>query len=328
MDLSSSNTSWATPEAEVDLPRTVTASVSIDVAGLTPPPRSSRPLPGSPVDRLQPRSVSQLLDAGFEVVRFRARTIAAVAAVLFLPLYALPAVLISRALDSSSAGSLSLFSGRSSLLNAGGGLSEGFWRTVTYGLAGQAGLLIANLLLGVAIAHLVTSWMVGRDPSIGETLRHVGRRSGVALIAWIALLPIKALSALPCYLGLLYTLPVFAVLAAVVSVEGSGPFRSIARTHRMAVRRYGPFLGMWALWVVAGGALSQSSALLVSLTGHAFDGAAVSWIVTSSMTMIFTIVFACVEVAAWSMAYVDLRIRTEGIDLAFEIDREFTRVSA
>ncbi len=329
MDPITTNSTWADPGAAVDLPRASRSSVSIDLSiGSDGESSGSRPLPGSPVDRLQPRTVGQLLDAGFEVVKFRGRTIATLAAIIILPLYALPAVLSARVIGNAAKSPVSLLSGPNGLLTSTGSPSGNYWRLVIYGLVAQGGLMIARMLLGVAITHLTTSWMVGNDPTVRETLRHVGRRSLVAIVAWAVLLPVKAVSAVACYIGLLYTLPVFAILAPVVSVERAGPFASIRRTHGLALRRYGPFLGMWALWLVATGAMQVSSQAVVALLRYLASDTSWGWIVTASFTTIFTAILATVEVAVWAMAYIDVRIRTEGIDIAFEVIEEFERAGA
>src|SRR4029077_8800244 len=92
--------------------------------------------------------------------------------------------------------------------------------------------------LGVAMAHLVSGWLAGEDPGAGEVLRVVGRRSGVALLAWLIALLLKGLSILACGVGVVLTIPMFMVLSPVVAIEGVGPLAAVKRSWRLSSRRF------------------------------------------------------------------------------------------
>ena len=334
-DVARGGSVWAAPASPTDLPRTTRGLVApVHERERSPgtaarPGSGSAPLAGSPVARLQPRTVGQLLDGGFDVIKFRFRNIAVVTATLILPLYALPAMLSAGTANGAiSSNPLSMLSGQNSLVNRSGELTGAYWRLVFLGALAQIGMFVARLLLGVGIAHMVTSWMLGRDPGVKETLRHVAKRLPIALAAWLVLAPVKVASAMVCGLGLIYTLPVFAVLAPVVSIEGSGPFRSIARTHRLSLRRFGPVLGIWALWMLVSMATGAASSLLVTLVTYLVDGLGWGWVITGSVTVALNSIWVAVEVAVWVLVYIDIRVRTEGIDIRFEAIEQFDLANA
>ena len=317
---------WAAPASPTDLPRTTRGLVAPvserERGGVVRSPTT--PLPGSPVARLQPRTVGQLLDGGFDVIKFRFRNIAVVTATLVLPLYAIPAMLSAgTAHGEISSNPLSFLSGQNSFVTGSGELTPAYWRLVLFAALAQIGMFVARLLLGVGIAHMVTSWMLGSDPTVRETLRHIAGRLPVALAAWLVLAPLKIASAFVCGLGLIYTLPVFAVLAPVVSIEGMGPFRSIARTHRLSLRRFGPVLGIWALWMLVAMGTGAASSLIVTLVGYLANGLGWGWVISGSVSVALNSVWVAVEVAVWVLAYVDIRVRTEGIDIGFEVIEQF-----
>ena len=113
-----------------------------------------------------------------------------------------------------------------------------------------------------------------------------------------------------------------------VSVEGIGPFAAIARTHRLSLRRFGPVLGISALWVLVSMATSTASSLVVSLVRYLVDGLGWGWVVSGSVTVVLNSVWVAVEVAVWVLVYIDIRVRTEGIDIGFEAIEQFDLANA
>jgi MFS family permease len=263
--------------------------------------------------------VASVLDGGFDVVRYRFTTIAIVTACIVIPLNAVPTVLsilrvTERLDDLSEAPSVSL------------GIGLGGNSDTALSLLSFLGSSIALALMGVAIGHLVSSWLTGNDPGPGEVLRVVGRRSGVALIAWFVAMLLKGLSFLLCGFGLLITLPMFVVLSPIVAVEGLGPLASVRRSWKLSGRRV---LTMLVL-VIASVLLTFAFQVIVFflgtvIQGQVIDDATWSWVVLGVLSFGFALFLAPVQ-AAWAvLAYFDLRVRSEGLDLEMAAGDVFDR---
>lgn len=256
--------------------------------------------------RLQPRSIGQLLDGGFEVVRFRFRTIAIVAAVILGPLYLLPQVVaISIGATADGAG----------LADLVGPVSADTTTLLTLTLASAAGLAVATMLLGVGVSHLVGAWLVGEDPSPADTLRLVVRRAPVAIGAWSVALVLKALSLVACGVGALYTVPVLQCLAPVVASEPGGVVASVRRAFELGRPKVGRLMAVSGLWAATAYLVAQVSFVAaVAITESAGDETVLST-VGSSFVAAVTLVIAVVQTAVTALVYVDLRVRREGLDL-------------
>ena len=306
--------SWSPPDTVVDAPRR--GPLGAEHVAAAP---SSRALVGSPVDRLQPRTVGQLLDGGFEVLRFRARTIAIVAATIILPLYALPQLLITL-LGGESAATDVFSDGGTPFLAGTGSMVSSYGNAAYFGYLVALGLAVAQMLTGVAVAHLVTAWMVGSDPGPSQTLRFVLRRSPVALAAFTVALLFKAAAGLvTCGLALLFIIPLLSVLAPVVAVEPIGSGGAVSRTLKLANRRVGPLMMVSLLWLVVSLIVTLGTLLvttiLESLLGQDASSTA---IIIGAVTVGVSAVLMVVQVAVTVLVYVDLRVRTEGLDLELE----------
>jgi hypothetical protein len=260
--------------------------------------------------RLGPRTLSSILDGGFEVVRYRFATIAILTVCIVVPLSAVPNVLsilrVTQALD-----------GGSSVPAAELGIGPSTNSESALWLISIIGSSLSLALLGVGVAHLAGGWLMGRDPTARDALRVVWRRGGVVLVAWFVALVCKALSALACGIGLLLTVPMFVVLSPIVAIEGLGPLASVARSWRLSSRRRA---GTMILLVVASVLLTAAFQVIVTsvaglIQSEVTGNAEWSWIVLSAISVGFSLFLAPVQ-AAWAvLAYFDLRVRSEGLDL-------------
>lgn len=307
---------WTSPGAVADAPRFRSLPTIFDE------PRSSdRALRASPVSRLQPRTVGQLLDGGFEVLRFRFRTVSIVAATIVLPLYALPQALLA---TSGAFGSASLDSSSNPFLTPSGDVSDGFWTTIGLAYLTRFGLMLATMLLGVAVTHLVMGWLVGADPTPGETLRFVRGRLPTTILAFGLASLLKLAAALPCFLGLLYVLPALSVLAPVIAAEGVGATEAIVRSLRLTRRCFWPAFGVAILWFLTSSVLSTAAGGAAAVVGGLVTGSTRGVeIGVQAIDVVGTVVLTVVQVAVTALLYVDLRVRTEGLDLELEATDRF-----
>lgn len=308
---------WTSPGDAVDAPRFRSAPTIFEE-----PDRRTDALVASPLARLQPRTVGQLLDGGFEVLRFRFRTIAVVAATVVLPLYAVPQVLVAAL---SGLGDMSSFDMTSSpLVTPSGEVSGDFWTAIGFSYLARLGLMLATMVMGVAVTHLVSAWLVGRDPSATDTLRFVRVKLPTIVVAFALAMVIKVVAAIPCGLGLVYVLPALSVLAPVIAAEGASATEAIGRSFKLVRRRFGPVLGVTVLWWAASALMSTAaSAAAAAVGGLATNSAAgVQWGV-QSMNVVATVVLTVVLASVTALVYIDLRVRTEGLDLELESAKRF-----
>lgn len=309
--------SWTSPGDVVDAPRVRSTPTIFDDAA---PARVA--LRSSPVARLQPRTIGQLLDGGFEVVRFRFRTIGALAAVIVLPLYAIPR--IGLGLSDVAAEPDDLGSGAMVFADR---LGSTGWSTsiLSLGTVATVGLMVASMLMGVAVTHLVTGWLAGADPTLRETLGVLRSRAGVTAGAFVlAFLAKIGIALVTCTLGLLWLLPALSVLAPVIAAEGTGARASLGRAFRLTHRRFWPVLGVSALWAMASSLVTWVGQGAVGFLTEVVGASLRTTLVAMHMVEAFASGFLLVvQVAVTVLVYLDLRVRTEGLDLELELSERF-----
>lgn len=284
--------------------------------------RRPRALRGSPVDRLQPRRVGALLDGGFEVLRFRARTLFLVSAAILIPLVAVPQALSYRGLDPTQ---LSF----GSTVGGSGLFTSPVVQVAPQGLVGLLALaalpLLAMALLGLAMGHLVGGWLAGDDPGPAAVLRATLRQAPVALAAYVIVLPLKALGFAACYVGALVVIGQFQVLSPVIAFERLGPLKAIGRSWKLSSRRFfrGPGLVLGLALVSA--AVSIALLGIQTLVDQLLDTASWGWAVTGALGAAITMLLAPFQAAVAVLHYVDLRVRAEGLDLQLRAIEVFDR---
>jgi len=286
------------------------------------PARPPRALRGSPVDRLQPRRVGALLDAGFDVLRFRARTLFLVSAGILLPLAVVPQALSYRGLGGSG---LDL---RLNLSNGSFLPSE----TSALGADDLLGALVlgalpllAMALLGLAMGHLVGGWLAGEDPGPAVVLRSTLRQAPVALAAYLIALPLKAAGFAACYVGAVIVIGQLQILSPVIAFERLGPLKAIGRSWRLSSRRFfrGPGLVLGLALVTA--AVSTALLGIQTLVAQLLKENSWGWAVAGGIGTGITMLLAPFQAAVAVLHYLDLRVRAEGLDLQLRATEAFDR---
>lgn len=247
-------------------------------------------------------------------MKFRFPTTLTMAAVIGFPLLAAPRILLLVTSDSSrSAGDVfgslgSQGSGQAAYDGVG-------WALVSYG-----GAALATALLGVAQARLVMGWVRGRDATPLETLRGVAPRLGVLLVTWVCLVPVRALG-FGCLT--LFVNPLFLVLSPVIAEEARGPWTSVKRACSIASRRYWPFVGLFLLLALANVVIGYSTLMVGVIVSQLVGEGVVARNVVGGLDIAVSIIMMCVNASVASLAYLDARVRTEGLDLQIDLDAYF-----
>jgi hypothetical protein len=281
-------------------------------AALGPPPL---PVP------LEPMTVSDLLDGAWGILKSRPRTVLSVTAIIIVPIELVSAALqhnLSRGVDLTS-----LFvnqpsgSGRSSTFSAG-----------LFGLAYLASALsaLSYFFLGGALARLVSAWYAGGDLTVKQAVMASLRKTHIYLGAFPLLLIAKGIGLAMCYLGLIAVIPLFMLTAPAIMIEDLGPIAGPMRSARLVQRRF-----WWCVWV-------WFLAFIIEATVNAMLSAIPGSLATLNLPLtadflvpafsaFSKLVTAPFVVGVCVLMYLDLRVRTEGLDLELEASHAFAQAS-
>lgn len=271
------------------------------------------------MERLQPQRVGALLDGGFDVLRFRFRTVMIVSAVWLVPLVAAPQAVSYRQL-ADAVDELGNVSGAGGAVNGGFGTTFGPfgagsspWSTLVLAVLPLLGIA----LVGLSLSHLVGGWLAGRDPGPMEVLRATVRQVPTLLVAFVLAIPLKALGLIACYIGAAVVIGQLQIMSPVIAFERLGPVAAIGRSWRLSSRRFwrGPGLvvGLAVVTNVVSFGLLGIVQIVVGV-GTA-TGTSWVWIVGAALSFATSMVLLPVQASVAILHYIDLRVRSEGLDL-------------
>ncbi|MFP3900126.1 MAG: hypothetical protein ACLFXM_04675 [Acidimicrobiia bacterium] len=255
-------------------------------------------------------TVADVLDGGFAVITARPRRVLGFVAAFVVPVHLLIGLVQRDRLR--AVGAAEIWSSDPTLFRETGQSSP---------LADLAGALLAWVLpalvlvcVAAGLAHLVSGWTVGRDPSPREMAAVVGRRWWALLASFVLVHLAEAAGAALCGIGLLVAMPLLATVAPVIGTEGTGPLAAMSRAMRLGGARFWRTLGLVLLMgivsSVVGGALSVVPQGLATVAGA--DGGWALQVVGGIVSQMVVLPFVA---AATVLLYLDLRIRTEGLDI-------------
>jgi hypothetical protein len=303
---------WAAPEVGLDVPHRAPRSItSVERPVATPAGATPRPVP------LRPMTASDILDGAFAVLKAQPAKIAVITATFVVPLQLLDAWLQRDVFG--GVGLIELFgTDDPSVIDAADDTSSS--PAGGYGL-----MLLSSLMLtfvAAAITHLVTGWYAGVDRSARDVLGMTMRRTWPLLAAWVLVHLAELGGAIACLVPGVLVMAGFAVTTPAVAAERLGPVVGMRRAWRLARRRFWPTVGITLLvGIVAGlvgNALSAAPVLVAFAVGLKWG-----WILLAAAGIVSSLVTMPVVAASATLLYLDLRIRTEGLDLQLEADARF-----
>jgi hypothetical protein len=301
-------------------PETVAGPESARPAPQRPPPGSGAPEGDGMVEPpvpLGPMTVSGILDGSFAVIKRRPRAVLVSVALIIVPVQVLSVYLQRSALVFDAE---TVFAGSATTLPGLG--------SSALGPALFAGVVhsLSLFFVGGVVATFVSGWYAGSDPSAGEAVRASLRRAWPFAAAWFLLTPLKVVSALACYLPVFVTVTFFALTAPAIVIEGLGPLAGIKRSAQLVVRRF-----WFCLGIVVLSALVQQILELVFTVIPTFVAALLpdplDWIVLAVGQSGASLLTTTAVVAASVLLYLDVRIRTEGLDLDLRVRRAFPQAA-
>jgi hypothetical protein len=295
---------------------------------------------------LRPLRLGELLDRAIRLYRANFLTFIGIIAVVYVPLMILQTA--ASALLSSSM--LQSFSTPEDIFS-----NTGYWFGIlfTLVLALVQFILVQGIATG-ALTRAVADNYLGRKTSILDAYRGIGK-SWLTLVGALMFLGILAIALflwwmVPCigwFTGLgmfLFMLTVVNPLVApVVVLETAGPWSSaednlfrrlwnwmlrsmlsVRRAWSLARRRFWPVLGyvlvlgLFSLIVVNGPAAIVNVLLgqLLPSFGDPTTSVVLAAVIQGLVSLVFILIYYPLQMAAFTLIYFDLRVRTEGFDLA------------
>jgi hypothetical protein len=298
---------WVAPEGDAGTPRP-SGPTNLDTGRPHEPPVV---LPPAPVG---PMTISDILDGAFTIIKRRPRAVLGAVAVVIVPVQVL-AVWLQAWSDDSSASVEQPYD-------------------VVYALDTQADPAITMLVVAIVtlslffvggiVSNFVAAWYVGRDIAAGEALRATVRRAPAYLVAWFVLFPVKVVSYLFCIAPIAVTVTFFALTAPAITMEGIGPFSGIKRSAQLVARRFWRCLGLVLLASLLEAVL-QFALSAIPMIVAVFLPSPGDWIVVAAGEAAAALLTTTALVGASVLLYVDVRARTEGLDLELRAVEAFER---
>ena len=204
------------------------------------------------------------------------------------------------------------------------------------------GVLSFVLVQGVATAAMtraVADNTLGTPTGFANAYRRIGP-SWLPLIGTLILASLIAIGLglwfiVPCVgwatgLGILvfYSAVMVPMLAPIVVLERKSGYQAVRRAWDLARRRFWAVLGFMALMflfsliVVSGPNLLFAALFQTVIVGSLRSGLSaatlqtVQLVVQSLLTLVFSLLYVPLQLVAVTLLYLDLRVRTEGLDLA------------
>jgi hypothetical protein len=195
------------------------------------------------------------------------------------------------------------------------------------------------LVQGIATAALsgaIADNYLGSTTSIASAYKNIRDKWGGLLIALILLALFSIVLVfwliVPCIgwvtgpgLLVFISLGIGQLLAPVVVVERIGGQAAIRRAWELARRRFWWVVGFIVLLFIFGQLLMTGPTLLVSWIGQLFFGMSVDptssgfiiqTVIQTAFSLILGIIYLPLQISAMTLFYFDLRVRTEGFDIA------------
>jgi hypothetical protein len=276
---------------------------------------------------LRPLRLGELLDRAIRLYRANFLTFIGIIAVVYVPLMVLQTA--ASALLSSSM--LSGFSTPEEIFS-----NSAYW-------AGMGGTLILALVQFVLVQGIATGALtravadnyLGKKTGILDAYRGIGKSwltlIGALLLLGIILLGLFLWWLVPCigwFTGLGMIIFLMAAISPLVPpavvLEKQGAIDAVQRAWSLARRRFWPVIGyifvlyLFSMIVVNGpaGIASVVLAQVFQSLGDPTTQVVLTSILQGLISLVFILIYYPLQMAAFTLIYFDLRVRTEGFDIA------------
>ena len=260
-------------------------------------------------------TMSDLLDGGFAIIKQAPATIIGFTAIFVIPIQ-LIAGFLGRGVEGWNWDEA--LDERNTSFEFGPSLG-----TTGSAIVLQIGSMLALVVVASAIARLVSAWYVGNDLTTGQLLR------GTLPIAWalfascVLVHLLEAVSILGLGILPLAVMTWFLVTAPVIGAERVGPIDAMRRSARLVSRRFWNVLGaallgylVELLFVYAIGLVPLLASLFLGTEG-------IGWVIPAAVGLVTQLITMPFVASVTVLIYLDLRVRTEGLDLELRAGEAF-----
>lgn len=258
-------------------------------------------------------TVSDVLDGSFSILKAAPATIIAFTAIFAVPVQILGAWLQrdllggASLLDTFNRGDASLTS-----VDQGGGGSA--WAQLVL-LFGPALVLV---FVASGLVRLVAAWHVGRDLTLRELLRGTAPMAAPLLGSWLLVHVAEGLGLLLCGLPALAVMTLFLVTAPVIGAEGLGSVAAMRRSSRLVRRRFWPVMGLTILSSIVAMLFGYALGLVPTTLSLLIGTGGYGWLLTAASGILTSLITTPIVAGITVLIYLDLRVRTEGLDLELD----------
>lgn len=259
-------------------------------------------------------TVSDVLDGAFDILKGAPGTILA-----FTAVFAVPVQLLGAWMQRDLLGGESFFD----LINETDTSLQAVESSSPAGdLWAQMILLfgpsLALIFVAAGIVRLVGAWHVGADLTLGELLRGSLRVAWPLLASWFLVHVAEGIGMLLCGFPALVAMTWFLVVAPVIGAEGLGPIAAMKRSYRLTTRRFWPVMGLAILSGIVSTLFGYALGLVPTTLSLFVGTDGLGWLITAAAGIITSLITLPIVAAATVLIYLDLRVRTEGLDLELD----------
>jgi hypothetical protein len=236
-----------------------------------------------PDSRLRPRTVSELVDAGFALYRRNGTQYILVSALANVPL-----LIVQLVMQPTNPATL---------------LAAGAPVLLVLSLAS----IVTFSIMGAAVVKLGSEAYLGREPDLARTLREVIPRVPALIIANILMAMLLSIGFILLFVGAIYVAARYFAVSIVIVLEGTGPVAAFGRAGALSRdRKWHIFKTMLLVFLIY---------FILSIGVSAFATLTGSSVIQLVASTLFTIVAYPVIALTQMVLYYDCRIRNEGFDL-------------
>ncbi len=283
---------------------------------------------------LRPLSIGEILDRAIRLYRHKFLVFIGIIAIVQVPLSILQ-LLIAAISSANMFQSANAFQSETALLQYNKMLPT---LLATSGVSILVSILSLILLQGVATAAMtraIADLYLGHDTSIGKAYRQVGHSwkslVGAILLVTLMLIGLGLLLIIPCIGWVAATGPlifigtcVMPLIAPVVVLEKQGATSAIRRAWELARRRFWWVIGYMLVLALLSRVITSGPAYIINIALQTLLAGEISYgtqmliqtVIQSLTTLITGLLYMPLQLSAVTLLYFDLRVRTEGLDLA------------
>jgi hypothetical protein len=270
---------------------------------------------------LRPLGIGELLDAATKVCVAHWRTLLKIVLFVVVPVQVLSTVVTASTAPEDAA---------VTFLDFGAGTATPDDETAedlgTF-FAGQVVVLVLQVVMfvlgtGACFRALTEAWL-GREPEWRESLRFALRRSPVLVLASIVYFLAMVVGFVLLIVPGMWVSVAFALCFPAILVERLGPVSSLRRSARLVRGRWWATFGVLLLGFLLATVLSGIAQALVAipLIVAVDDGSVLALAISSLAGAVGFLIATPFQAAIVALAYFDLRVRKEGLDLELVAER-------